>query len=76
MVVTLEQLNLNDDQVWDKTLGDSPEKFFVKLDPFFLIYCPFRGFCVVLVNVLFFIKTFSCNKIILVSLGTSAPVKI
>ena len=29
MVVTLEQLNLNDNQVWDKTLGDSPEKFFV-----------------------------------------------
>ena len=32
MVVTLEQLNFNDNQVWDKTLGDSPEKFFVKLD--------------------------------------------
>ena len=32
MVVTLEQLNFNDNQVWDKTLGNSPEKFFVKLD--------------------------------------------
>ena len=26
MVVTLEQLNFNDNQVWDKTLGDNPEK--------------------------------------------------
>ena len=28
----LKQLSYNDEQVWDKTLGDSPEKFFVKLD--------------------------------------------
>ena len=28
----MEQLNYNDDQVWDKTLEDNTEKFFVKLD--------------------------------------------
>ena len=32
MVDILKQLSYNDEQVWDKTLGDSPEKFFVKLD--------------------------------------------
>ena len=32
VVVILEQLNCNDNQVWDKTLEDRPEKFFVKLD--------------------------------------------
>ena len=28
----MEQLNYNDDQVWDKTLENNTEKFFVKLD--------------------------------------------